>query len=80
MFCRSVVAAMATRKEIGVPGQAAVPPDHRFRAIGGPTLARWGGAAAWLQFRIPSSIGERLMLKGYRRLRSGVIELEMGRT
>ncbi|HXI76188.1 MAG TPA: maltose alpha-D-glucosyltransferase [Steroidobacteraceae bacterium] len=81
MFCRSVVAAMATRKEIAASqGKLRFRPTTAFGRLAGPDFGslpveRPRGSSS----NTVVSIGERLMLKGYRRLRSGVNpELEMG--
>jgi maltose alpha-D-glucosyltransferase / alpha-amylase len=80
MFCRAMVAAMAASKEI--------PATHgklRFRPT--TAFARLAGDFTRLPVERPRGsssntvvpLGERLMLKGYRRLRAGVNpELEMG--
>jgi maltose alpha-D-glucosyltransferase/alpha-amylase len=82
MFCRSVVAAMAARKEIAMSqGKLQFRPTTAFDQLAGSDF----GALPVERPRGSSSntvvtIGERLMLKGYRRLRTGVNpELEMGR-
>jgi maltose alpha-D-glucosyltransferase/alpha-amylase len=82
MFCRSVVAAMAARKEIAMSqGKLQFRPTTAFDQLAGSDF----GALPVDRPRGSSSntvvtIGERLMLKGYRRLRTGVNpELEMGR-
>jgi maltose alpha-D-glucosyltransferase / alpha-amylase len=82
MFCRSVVAAMAARKEIATSqGKLQFRPATAFdqlagRDFGALPVARPRGSSS----NTVVSIGERLMLKGFRRLRAGVNpELEMGR-
>jgi maltose alpha-D-glucosyltransferase / alpha-amylase len=82
MFCRSVVAAMAARKEIAMSqGKLQFRPTTAFDQLAGSDF----GALPVERPRGSSSntvvtIGEQLMLKGYRRLRTGVNpELEMGR-
>jgi maltose alpha-D-glucosyltransferase/alpha-amylase len=80
-FCRSVVASIAARKEIAMPqGKLRFSPTTEFNRLAGGDI----GALPVERPRGSSSntvvaIGERLMLKGYRRLRSGVNpELDMG--
>jgi maltose alpha-D-glucosyltransferase/alpha-amylase len=82
MFCRAVVAAMQARKEIAMSqGKLQFRPTTAFDQLAGSDF----GALPVERPRGSSSntvvtIGERLMLKGYRRLRTGVNpELEMGR-
>jgi len=80
-FCRAIVAAIAARREVaGTPGRL------RFRRTGAFAEIA-GDAAADLKVERPQgassntivTMGERLMLKGYRRMREGVSpELEMG--
>jgi maltose alpha-D-glucosyltransferase / alpha-amylase len=81
MFCRAVVASMAARKEIAMSqGKLRFRPTTAFERLAGGdfgTLAveRPRGSSS----NTVVSIGERLMLKGYRRLRAGVNpELDMG--
>ncbi|HXA35170.1 MAG TPA: maltose alpha-D-glucosyltransferase [Steroidobacteraceae bacterium] len=81
MFCRSVVAAMASRKEIAMTqGRMQFRPTDAFDRLAGKNF----GALPAARPRGSSSntvvvIGEQLMLKGYRRLRTGTNpELEMG--
>jgi maltose alpha-D-glucosyltransferase/alpha-amylase len=81
MFCRAVVAAMAGRKEIPMTqGKLQFRPTAAFARLAGKDY----GKLAVARPRGSSSntvvvIGERLMLKGYRRLRTGTNpELEMG--
>ena len=83
MFCRAVVAAMAARERNRQcpPGQAADSGRRcNSRRLPVPILPRCRSSARADPAPIPSSIcGERLMLKGYRRLRVGMNpELEMG--
>jgi maltose alpha-D-glucosyltransferase / alpha-amylase len=82
MFCRSVVAAMAARKEIAMSqGKLQFRPTTVFDRLAGSDF----GSLPVERPRGSSSntvvtIGERLILKGYRRLRTGANpELEMGR-
>jgi maltose alpha-D-glucosyltransferase/alpha-amylase len=82
MFCRSVVAAMAARKEIAMSqGKLQFRPTTAFDRLAGSDF----GALPVERPRGSSSntvvvMGERLILKGYRRLRTGLNpELEMGR-
>jgi maltose alpha-D-glucosyltransferase/alpha-amylase len=81
VFCRAVVAAMAARREIAMSGgKLQFRPTAAFADIAGPDFAA-------LQVERPRgsssntivNMRERLMLKGYRRLRVGINpELEMG--
>ncbi len=81
MFCRSVVAAMASRKEIAMTqGKLQFRPTGAFDRLAGkgfislPVSRPRGSSSNTIVV-----IGERLMLKGYRRLRTGANpELEMG--
>ena len=81
MFCRSVVAAMASRKEIAMTqGKLQFRPTGAFDRLAGkgfislPVSRPRGSSSNTIVI-----IGERLMLKGYRRLRTGANpELEMG--
>jgi maltose alpha-D-glucosyltransferase/alpha-amylase len=82
MFCRAVVSAMAARKEIAMSqGRLQFRPTTAFYQLAGSDF----GALPVDRPRGSSSntvvtIGERLILKGYRRLRAGANpELEMGR-
>jgi len=82
MFCRSVVAAMGARKEIAMSqGKLQFRPTTAFDRLAGSDFGtlpvdRPRGSSS----NTVISIGERLMLKGYRRLRAGLNpELEMGR-
>ena len=81
MFCRAVVAAMAASREIAMPaGKLQFRPTAAFEEIAGPdfealpvTRPRGSSSNTIVDLR------ERLMLKGYRRLRVGLNpELEMG--
>jgi maltose alpha-D-glucosyltransferase/alpha-amylase len=81
MFCRAVVAAMAARKEIPMTqGNLRFRPTAAFARLAGRDfnelpVARPRGSSS----NTVVGIGERLMLKGYRRLRAGANpELEMG--
>jgi maltose alpha-D-glucosyltransferase/alpha-amylase len=81
MFCRAVVAAMAARKEIAMAqGKLQFRPTSAFGRLAGKdftalTVDRPRGSSS----NTVVNIGERLMLKGYRRLRTGANpELEMG--
>jgi maltose alpha-D-glucosyltransferase/alpha-amylase len=80
-FCRAVVAAMAARREIAMTGgKLRFSPTAAFAKIAGPNFE----ALPVERPRASSSntivnMRERLMLKGYRRLRVGMNpELEMG--
>src|SRR3984893_8593194 len=82
MFCRSVVAAMAARKDVAMThGKLQFRPTTAFDRLAGSDFGalpvdRPRGSSS----NTVISIGERLMLKGYRRLRTGSNpELEMGR-
>jgi maltose alpha-D-glucosyltransferase/alpha-amylase len=81
MFCRSIVASMAARKEIAMSqGKLQFRPTTAFERLAGSDfgslpVARPRGSSS----NTVVAIGERLMLKGYRRLRAGVNpELDMG--
>src|ERR1700691_3586726 len=81
MFCRAVVASMAARKEIAMSqGKLQFRPTTAFARLAGSDfgslpVARPRGSSS----NTVVAIGERLMLKGYRRLRAGVNpELDMG--
>src|SRR6202035_4086091 len=81
MFCRSVVAAVAARQEIAMTqGKLQFRPTTEFnrlagRDFGALPVERPRGASS----NTVVALGERLMLKGYRRLRVGMNpELEMG--
>src|SRR5712675_1610948 len=81
MFCRAVVSAMAARKEIAMSqGKLQFRPTTAFGQLAGSDfnslpVDRPRGSSS----NTVVSIGERLILKGYRRLRTGVNpELEMG--
>jgi len=81
MFCRAVVAAMAARREIAMAqGKLQFRPTAAFERLAGSDFA----GLAVERPRASSSntvvtMGDRLMLKGYRRLRIGENpELEMG--
>ena len=81
LFCKSVVAAMSARKEIATAqGKLRFRPTTAFDQLAG----RDYGALAVERPRGSSSntavpLGERLILKGYRRLRAGANpELDMG--
>jgi maltose alpha-D-glucosyltransferase / alpha-amylase len=81
MFCRSVVAAMAARKEIPMnQGKLQFRPTTAFDRLAGndftalPVEKPRGSSSNTVV-----ALGERLMLKGYRRLRTGANpELDMG--
>jgi maltose alpha-D-glucosyltransferase/alpha-amylase len=80
-FCRAIVAAIAARREVTSPqGRLRFRPTDAFAEIAGDDAAdlkveRPQGASS----NTIVTMGERLMLKGYRRLREGVSpELEMG--
>jgi maltose alpha-D-glucosyltransferase/alpha-amylase len=82
MFCRSVVAAMAARKEIAMAqGKLQFRPTNAFDRLAGRDFSalpveRPRGSSS----NTVVAIGDRLMLKGYRRLRTGANpEFEMGR-
>ena len=81
MFCRAVVAAMAARREIPMSqGKLQFRPTGAFARLAGQDfdalpVARPRGSSS----NTVVVIGERLMLKGYRRLRTGTNpELAMG--
>ncbi len=81
MFCRAMVAAMASRREIATPqGRLQFRPTAAFAEIAGPDYAslpvdRPRGSSS----NTVVDMRERLMLKGYRRVRVGLNpELEMG--
>ncbi|HXP64055.1 MAG TPA: maltose alpha-D-glucosyltransferase [Steroidobacteraceae bacterium] len=80
-FCRAVVSAMAGRREIAMSaGKLQFRPTAAFAEIAGPDFAslpveRPRGSSS----NTIVNMRERLMLKGYRRLRAGLNpELEMG--
>jgi maltose alpha-D-glucosyltransferase / alpha-amylase len=80
-FCRAMVGAMAARREIPMnQGKLQFRPTARFAELAGPNfeslaVERPRGASS----NTVVTMGERLMLKGYRRLRAGINpELEMG--
>jgi len=82
LFCRAVVAAMAAGREIPMSqGKLQFRPTAAFAEIAGPDFAllpveRPRGSSS----NTVVDMRERLMLKGYRRLRAGTNpELEMGR-
>jgi maltose alpha-D-glucosyltransferase/alpha-amylase len=80
-FCRAIVAAIAANREVaGAQGRLRFRPTEAFAEIAGTEAA-----ALKVERPLGSSsntivtMGERLMLKGYRRLREGISpELEMG--
>jgi maltose alpha-D-glucosyltransferase/alpha-amylase len=81
VFCHAMVAAMAARKEIAMTqGQLKFRPTGAFAQLAGSDFAklpvdRPRGSSS----NTVVALGERLMLKGYRRLRAGANpELEMG--
>jgi maltose alpha-D-glucosyltransferase/alpha-amylase len=81
VFCRAVVAAMAARREVAASqGKLIFRPTAAFKQLAGSDFAalpveRPRGSSS----NTVVTMGERLMLKGYRRLRSGTNpELEMG--
>ena len=81
VFCHAVVAAMAARKEIATnQGQLKFRPTAAFAQLAGSDFGklpveRPRGSSS----NTVVALGERLMLKGYRRLRAGANpELEMG--
>ncbi len=81
MFCRAVVGAMAARKEIAMSqGKLQFRPTAAFDRLAGRDfntlpVERPRGSSS----NTVVGIGERLMLKGYRRLRTGANpELDMG--
>jgi maltose alpha-D-glucosyltransferase/alpha-amylase len=82
IFCRAVVSAMAVRKEIAMSqGKLQFRPTSAFDQLAGSDfnslpVDRPRGSSS----NTVVTIGERLILKGYRRLRTGANpELEMGR-
>ena len=81
VFCRALVGAMATRHEVPTAqGKLQFRPTAAFAALAGDDfaslpVARPHGSSS----NTVVTLGERLILKGYRRLRSGGSpELEMG--
>ena len=81
-FCRAIVAAMAKRRDVATgQGKLQFRPTAAFAALAGADYASL--PAARPQGSSSNTIvimGERLILKGYRRLRAGASpELEMGR-
>src|SRR5229473_2942891 len=81
MFCRAVVSAMPARKEIAMSqGKLQFRPTTAFGQLAGSDFATL--PAARPQGSSSNTVvvmGERLILKGYRRLRAGASpELEMG--
>jgi maltose alpha-D-glucosyltransferase/alpha-amylase len=81
VFCKAVVAAMSARKEIATAqGKLRFRPTTAFNELAGSdygelAVARPRGSSS--NTVVP--LGERLMLKGYRRLRAGANpELDMG--
>jgi maltose alpha-D-glucosyltransferase / alpha-amylase len=81
VFCRAMVSAMASHREIAMPqGKLQFRPTAAFAEIAGPDYAslpveRPRGSSS----NTVVDIRERLMLKGYRRVRDGLNpELEMG--
>jgi maltose alpha-D-glucosyltransferase/alpha-amylase len=81
VFCRAVVAAMASRRDVAMPhGKMAFRPTAAFASLAGADYSalpvnRPRGSSS----NTVVTFGERLMLKGYRRLREGINpELEMG--
>jgi maltose alpha-D-glucosyltransferase / alpha-amylase len=82
MFCRAVAAAIAARKDISMAqGKLQFRPTSAFDQLAGRDFSalkveRPRGSSS----NTVVTMGERLMLKGYRRLRTGSNpELEMGR-
>jgi maltose alpha-D-glucosyltransferase/alpha-amylase len=80
-FCHAMVAAMGSGRDIPMlQGRLIFRPTARFAELAGPDFAalpveRPRGSSS----NTVVSLGERLMLKGYRRLRAGTNpELEMG--
>jgi maltose alpha-D-glucosyltransferase/alpha-amylase len=81
-FCRSVVAAIASRAEVAtISGKLQFRPTGAFNRLAGKDHAKLpverprGSSSNTIV-----TMGDRLMLKGYRRLRVGINpELEMGR-
>jgi maltose alpha-D-glucosyltransferase/alpha-amylase len=81
VFCRAIAGAMAARRDVAMPhGKLTFRPTAAFESLAGADYA----ALAVNRPRASSSntvvtFGERLMLKGYRRLREGINpELEVG--
>jgi maltose alpha-D-glucosyltransferase/alpha-amylase len=81
VFCRNVVAAMSARRELPTAqGRLSFRPTAAFARIAGADFAqlpveRPQGSSS----NTVVTMGERLMLKGYRRLRAGLNpEVEMG--
>ena len=81
-FCRAVVVAMAKRRDIATAqGKLQFRPTAAFRRTGGKRSRRAPGRSRpqGSSSNTVVVMGERLILKGYRRLRAGASpELEMG--
>jgi maltose alpha-D-glucosyltransferase/alpha-amylase len=81
-FCRALVAAIGAGREIATAGGVLrFAPTDAFREIAGDDIAALAvGRAGAQSSNTVVALGERLFLKGYRRLRPGVnTELEIGR-
>jgi maltose alpha-D-glucosyltransferase/alpha-amylase len=81
-FCRALVGAMAKRRDIATAhGKVAFRPTAAFIKLAGKDLASLPVARPQgTSSNTVVVMGERLLLKGYRRLRAGTSpELEMGR-
>jgi maltose alpha-D-glucosyltransferase/alpha-amylase len=82
MFCRQVVAAMASRREIEASGgKLLFRPTGAFDKLAGDDVSALPiGRPRGSNSNTVVTIGERLMLKGYRRLRLGAnLEPDMNR-
>ncbi len=80
-FCRAVVKAMATQRDVQMTqGKLQLRPTAAFSAIAGTDYATLPvERPRGLSSNTVVTMGERLILKGYRRLRAGLNpELEMG--
>jgi maltose alpha-D-glucosyltransferase / alpha-amylase len=81
-FCRAVVAAIAAGKEVAsAHGKLRFTPTRAFAELAGPNFAELPASRPHAQSsNTIVMLGERLFLKGYRRLRAGEnLELEIGR-
>ncbi|MGE5129857.1 MAG: putative maltokinase, partial [Sphingomonadaceae bacterium] len=81
-FCRAVLAAIEAGRELpSARGRLRFAPTAAFTELAGPDLARLAvGRPQAQSSNTVVTFGERLFLKGYRRLRAGVNpELEVGR-
>jgi maltose alpha-D-glucosyltransferase/alpha-amylase len=79
-FCRSVVAAMGRGEELQLPGGRLLFARTRAYGDGGDVAALPVTHPAFEQSNSMVMLGDRMVLKGYRRLQEGVNpEIEMGR-